>query len=688
MPSDETITLDPVEFVPERTELGLDLLGIRVRESEWGDSEHEMFMVRQALGEIPADRHPPNRTVNITLRVEETKTNNLAEAVHRLQQKVGLLQREGGWVRRDFDADSEFSEPVATRVHAAVLGGVHGWMMAHRQRAPEVVLTLTTDPYFYGIEEVELAEVKAENARRLEYEIKEGKGSAPGLIRVLVKNEGTAKWFSILHSLESRDYSNAATAKAFYEAEALTLTGKAAKGARTGASGEVVKSGSLSNSWQSMLYSKIKATELHMTHIGTRRLLMRVYDPNMTAPGAVKMRLEWRALGSNQWTQNPIVTAPLVGGFAIVDLGEVIPDMATLGSQRWEFRLMVKTTGTVGQEIEIDCAYVLSTEQYLRAKEAANQQSGGTIVWEDNFLQAGGSATGKIADVGGAYTGAGDVDDFKVMASGDYLQRHEGSGANGDSSITNGRYLISGAGEFEEVTYELELEFDYVYGSSGGRSCQLLRYKDTSNWLMVGIERAAVQSEWYFVILKCVAGVVTTIKKSAVQKNLAGIRRLVRTTVKTDGSVTATIFTGGVPLELSATDEVLGTGKTLGKGKLGIYDVDITSTTAPRQYYHPVATLPPVGAEAVPDAITFPNRSIEIRSDGLFRQHETDDVWGRVVPDGFLPFLPPAMLENRVAKGIIIPSAGDFGSVEDAGTHKLSARVMYFPGYHFASEAK
>lgn len=683
--TDETITLDPVEFVPERTELGLDAMGIRVREAEWGDSEHELFMVRQALGEIPADRHPPNRTVEIKLAVEEMKAVTLAEAAQRLQQKIGLIQREGGFVRRDTDSSSGFEGPVATRVHAAALGGIHGWLMAHRRRAADVTLTLTTDPYFYGVSEIELAEVKAENARRLEYEIKEGKGSAPGLIRVAVKNEGTKKWFGLINSLESRDSSSASTAKMFYEAEALTLTGKAAKAARAGSSGEVVKSGSLSNTWVSILHSKIGAN--HMTHIGSRRILLRVFDPNTTALGAVKIRLEWRALGSNQWTQNNVVSAPVVGDFSIIDMGEVIPAQAVLGAQRWEWRLLAKTEGAIGQEVEVDCCYVLSTEQHMRIRENVTTTSGGGVIWEDPFEQSAGNMTGKTAPIGGVYTGAGDADDFTMDEANDRITR----AAVSDTNTQNGRYLLSGAAESEEVNYSLRVR---TFGLGAGTILgQVLRYKDTSNWLRVYLQQAVIVKGGfpiegaYLKIDKCVAGVVTNLKTS---EHISGgsWQRTIETIVKTDGSITASINLGkGSSIELSVTDEVFATGKTLAKGKVGIYDACTTGAAGTRYYEDPVAVAPLTGAEAVPDAVGFPGRGIELRSDGVYRQHETDDVWGRLVPDGFLPFFPAAGLEGRVARGILIPSSGDFASLADTGTNKLSAKVYYYPGYHFVSEA-
>jgi hypothetical protein len=694
--TDETITLDPVEFVPERTELGLDAMGIRVREAEWGDSEHEMFMVRQALGEIPADRHPPNRTVTLKLAVEENAAVSLAKAAQLLQKKAGLIQREGGFVRRDLDSDSSFEGPVATRVHSIGLGGIHGWLMAHRKRAPEVTLTMVTDPYFYGVEEIETNLVKGENTRRLEYELPKIKGSAPGLIRVLVKNEGTEDWNGLLHSLESRDSSGASTAKMFYEAEALTLAGKAALATRSGGSGgeanNVVKSGSLSNTWVAILSSKTGSG--HMTHVGTRRLLLRVYDPS-SVPDQVKLKLEWRALGTNKWSSNDVKSAPLTGNFSVIDMGECIPAQAVLGDQRWEWRLLAKTEGSIGDEIQIDTVMIPSTEQYLLVKELSSASEGGTVIWEDTFIQSEGSATGKTAPIGGTYEGAGDTDDFKVSEPASSLSRI----ANSDSTVNNGRYLVAGSSKAAYTSVKGSIDNrDAPYGSST-RAGILARYIDKDNWLRVSFYRDQIFIEGSppldggrIIIEKCVAGVVTQLAISGKATKFAFGGDLF-VTVDTAGKITAKSqgSSHGAYTTVTAEDEVFATGKTLAEGKVGFYDGMATAaagSTLPRYYSGASASTASAALEAEEaDAVCFENREIELRTDGVFRQHNIDNVWGKLVPIGFLPYAPPEGLEERAARGILVPTAGDFGVKADSGSHKLSCKVLYFPGYHFTSEA-
>jgi len=417
MASDENIIGDPKEFIPSRTELDFSLLGLDVVEAEWGDSEHELFLIRQERGEIPGDRHPPNRTVTIKLRVRKEGAVSLAEAAQRIQMKVGRWQDEGGFVKRVPDSSGGFSTPVAFIVYTATIGGLHGWLMAHRQTANEVTLTLTVGPYCYGVKEIESGEFKASEVRALEFELPQVLGTAPGILRVQVKNEGAINWMGAICAIESRDHSSAATAALMYEAEALTLLGNAAKATRAGGSGgeanNVVKSGALTSTWQSLLLSKIAATGEHLTHTGNRRMLLRLWDPNELA-GNVRFRLEWRVLGATRWIVNDEKATYLQGNFSFIDLGEVRPEVAVLGEQRWEFRITVRTVGEVGEEVQMDCIFPLPTEQFAIVQAYLEASSGGPVIWEDSFLQEAGNATGKKAPIGGTYEGFGSATDFKT----------------------------------------------------------------------------------------------------------------------------------------------------------------------------------------------------------------------------------------------------------------------------------
>jgi hypothetical protein len=85
--------------------------------------------------------------------------------------------------------------------------------------------------------------------------------------------------------------------------------------------------------------------------------------------------------------------------------------------------------------------------------------------------------------------------------------------------------------------------------------------------------------------------------------------------------------------------------------------------------------------------ICFAGRSIELRSDGVYRQAPEDDGWGLIVPKGFLPTASPSGLEERASRFIIVPSQGDLGELADSGDNALEAQSFVRPGYLYSREA-
>lgn len=691
--SNETVTLDPPEFIQNRVELALDALGLNVVDAEWGDSDHELFLIRQEKGEIPGDRHPPNRTVTLKLRARAKGTLSLAEIEERLQMKVGRIQDEGGWVKRIPDSSGGFSTPVGMIVHTAVLGGLSGWLRAHRKTAPAITLVLTVGPYCYGTKETASAEFKVTEARSIEAELSEVKGTAPGLMRVRAKNEGALNWMGAICAIESRDHSSAATALLMYEAENLTLLGAAAKATRTGASGgganNVVKSGSLSANWAALLYSKISASALHMTHTGNRRILLRLWDPNSVS-SKVRFKLEWRVLGSNRWISNEEQATFLSGNFSFVDLGEVRPEVATLGEQRWEFRVCARTTGTIGEEVQMDCIFPIPTEQFAIVQEFIEIGGGGTTRWEDSFQQAEGAATGKVAPIGGTYEGFKAGTDYTVKPSKSALTRT----AKGEPRI-----IVGSASSSTYTSFEGEV---IVPGASISPSLSIqgyvFRFVDENNYLIVSFDRLMqlgpspkfTEHQGCGIRVRKVVAGVTTFIGSFEGKTFSEFESWLNggelgVLLKTNGDFTITV--NGVTL-ISGNDAVLKTGGALAEGRVGVYDsLGNTNPTSPERLWQQPLSSTLIGGEEPVYGTCFAGRLMEFRSEGVFRQHQTDDVWARLTPDGFLPYAPQSGLEARAAKIIVLPSVGNFENIADSEKIKGTVQVFHFPGYHFASEA-
>src|ERR1044072_244639 len=631
----ETITCDPIQFMPNRVELGLDSLGLEIRGdgADWGDSEIELFLVRQALGEIPADRHPPNRTVQIPVVGGGQPPAPPPAPAAKLQKKIGLWQREGGFVRRDLDPADGFSTAVATQVKGASLAGIQGWLMSHRDVAPEVMLSMTTGPYFYGVQEVESELFKAENVSHMEWEIANVKGSAPGLVRVSVKNESAVDWKGLLSAIESRDLASVGTrnttADIVYECEALTLAGGSAIVANAeDSSGNVVRNNILTSGFISVLSSKTLASG-HMTHTGPRRFWIRAKDP--AASANVELKLVWRPLSSSQWSENNIVKFPLQNGFAKLDLGEVIPEGAVLGEQRWEWRILARAKQGAGT-VELDVSYILPTEQMLAVNSPPVQ------LQPDSISTKSPVTVETVAGAGKAWVNPANA----VSSNNVYSTQAELAIAGGESN-----YLFAKAFGF---AIPAEATITGVVVEIERKGAAEVFFQDTR----VELAKAGVISSTN----KAKADFWPTADAYAVYGSSTDLWGLNLTPADINNAgfgVALKIWNFGVSTGTASVDHT----------KMSVYSSTVTDEAR----------------------VAFAGRSIELRSDGVFRQHPTDEVWGRGVPDGFLPYAPPSGLEGRAARGIIVPSRGDHLAKADAGNHKLSTRIMYFPGYHFVSEA-
>lgn len=649
MPSAETIICDPAVFIKNRTELGLDSVGLSIKGdgADWGDSEHELFLVRQALGEIPADRHAPNRQVQIPLIAEEQQSGaKLVAALAKLQKKAGLWQREGGFIRRVLDPKGGFTEDVGMLVHSAALSGVEGWLMAHRNRVPDIQLNLITDPYFYGVNFVESELFKAENAQHLQWEIANVKGSAPGLVRCSVKNENAFDWRGLIMAMESRDLTTATkatTAAIAYECENLTMKGGTANAAEAveASNGNVAKNTALTGGYIEVLNSKIAASGLHMTHIGNRRLWLRARDPSVTnlTPN-IELELQWRPLGNQNWNANEAKKVPRgTNRFSKIDLGTCQPELAVLGEQRWEWRLLARAINGAGT-IEMDIIFVMPQESYLKlttperassAAESSSLKSAGTVA---NDASLGGTAW---------------VNPENAKASDNVYANCEPADNSYTQLLkaTNFAFAIPAEATITGVEVEIEVKGTGISATMIDADVRLV-----AGGNIVGSQKAQNKAlpaaDTYFVY-----GGASTLWNT---EPIGGVKL---TPAVINAANFGVVFRGfhQVALKLGQVDHI----------RIRVY-----YTAAPDD-----------------NKVCFAGRSIESRTEGVFRQHLTDEVWGRGVPDGQLPYAPPSGLEARPLRGIIVPSQSAHDLVNapgDTGKQKLSARVTYFPGYHFVSE--
>jgi hypothetical protein len=690
--SNETVTLDPPEFAVERTELALDGLGLYIVDADWDDASIELFLVKQRLGEIPSNKRPPNREVKIKVGVKEEGEQDLATAAVMLQQKIGRIGDESGFVKRVPDSRSG-SKPVVFQAHSAAIGGLQGWYMAHRQHAPNVELRFNCGPFCYGITPVETGTIADAGAHRyLELLIPKVLGTAPGLVRCQFENGGEADWHGIVLSGESRDYSSADTAKPFYNTEKLDLLGASIKHARNFSSGTEVVRATLTEEWTAILGSKIGGEE-DMTHKGVRRLYFRIF--NEFTPGNVQLRLEYRANGTTQWSRNDtgIVSTKLSGSYDILDMGECRPELAILGERSWEWRLIARATTEAKTEIDIDCVWIHPTELFTRVSESPSLTIPPEFVARDTFRVAHeGGVTGTAPLVGpGNYiaTAGSDADDFKVRAEElGLLQRDaiEDSGATGgfkgraiglDVNMSDVNFQFD---FFAEHT-TLELYHNYQWGS-------FLKYKDSENFI-------AVWFEWDFALnlyqihIKVVAGGAIRNQIHNIPPKLLGTPiptvvkgRLLCQVIGDVVTVWMSLDPANLPMEIisSLQDSEIG---NLAAGDVYLMDTQTKGGVASIRQYSNMSIW---GTES--ESVCYAGMGIEIRSEGVIRQGDGTEVWGKLTPDrGSLPWAPPSGLEDRPLRIIGAPTRGDFDKVGDNGSNYIQGQLIYFPGYHFMTEA-
>ena len=156
-----TVELDPVVpgIVLERTPLPLHggVIDIQQDGVNWGESTLEAYLTTQRYGGSMTDWRVPNRVITIPLTIGASNCTEAEEeeARQKLQEKVGLIQRLGGILKRQ----RENGQPLYCDIVTAKLTipdkfGEGGAV------EPEATLTLECLPDFWG-EEVNLAAVSA-----------------------------------------------------------------------------------------------------------------------------------------------------------------------------------------------------------------------------------------------------------------------------------------------------------------------------------------------------------------------------------------------------------------------------------------------------------------------------------------------------------------------------------------------
>ena len=344
----ETIILDATAISVGRTQL--DITGyVAAAGPNWGDAEIQAYMADQQVGSTTVDYRLPNRTITIPLMLRSLGATTFSTIRSNLEQKVGLFQRQQGWIMRQVGATNLYADVVSATLH---LGGA--WLQAYRDVDVDAVLTLECIPDWYG-DEITLTDHVETILPHLLFTEPVVNGNHPGRVRLVVDNDQSGQdKHGLLWGFRAQNYNAGTTAALFYEAEALVPINSATRNAFAGASGGsvVTLSSPPGNVWVPMLRMSMQAGTTALTHSGEYRVWARCYSSS----GLAQYRLQWGVGDLAVPAVNDPAQIPGTGNFYLLDLGSVSLDPPPAGIMQWQGVIQTQVP-IANQPATIDSVY-------------------------------------------------------------------------------------------------------------------------------------------------------------------------------------------------------------------------------------------------------------------------------------------------------------------------------------------
>jgi hypothetical protein len=611
-------------------------------------------------GENPASTRPRNRTVTMAVDVFGR------EALSALEFKVAKLIREKGTLLYTLPGGEEIIFDVLS-VDSFEFPHNHNWDV---QEVANVTLGMTCKPLGRG-PEVDLGDNTETTLPWLVFTEADVPGTWPALGRLVIDNDASADQWWVVWGIQSRYYSSSASAALAWQAESLTaMGGSATNTGPSGASGSsVMRNTALSTTYQAILSTQATGGGAHMSHVGSFRVYARVQAPT-TNSGTVSVAFEWGEGDFRRFTQNTTsaLSPSWEGTWRLVDLGLVTLTRTVSGTQRWEGRIVAKST-TPGDDIDVDCLLFVPVDEGS-GEASAVQRLASTSAFSarDEFdLHSAGALAGKTAPTGGVWAEHSISGATAFQATGT-VARINPSGTNARSvrlPVSLGDSFIQADVSFDSLTTSS--------GPSGLRLGLLLRYVDSSNYAA-----AVWWDEVTFTIFKVIGGslsVVADTPSGTLSANTSYTMRAVMLGAQ------VLFYVGPAGSDLSSpvvigSDSVFATGGTLATGAPGIYDFISGGGTTTRDYNNFSA------ASASADAAIYASQSLEVRHNRADREDSGGTIWQtptRYTGDYLL--VPPAGAEGRTSRLIVKASRGIPGEFPDAGVDDISARLYVTPRY-------
>lgn len=364
------LVLDPGEVATNRTQMFLHNGPILIEQAgiDWGDAAIQAYVADMAIGSTPVDYRIPNRIITIPfgLGMDETGIEGFNWAKTVLQQKVSLIQREHGWLKRSTDNGTMYADLVNATLtipdHWGDPGGIE----------PECKLVLEALPDFYG-DEILLDLIHADQGFLSKVLTQGGnpaliQGDYPGRARIMMTSRAVEER-NVWWAFRSRYYDSSPTA-------GLHLTADQVQ-ARSSSSALVTRSGSVSSQVISQAPSgtgwdyvaEVSFPAGYATHVGMYRVWARVQS-DLGPPPLV--RLVWD-LGDlydpieNKPTALANIFPPFYGGFGsplwqVIDLGTINIPRSVVGPQAWLGNIEIN--GSSGEDFQFDELYLQPLDDF------------------------------------------------------------------------------------------------------------------------------------------------------------------------------------------------------------------------------------------------------------------------------------------------------------------------------------
>lgn len=669
----ETIVLDPTSEDATNSPLTLAVTGagsIRVVSHSYPQPAQDVTFSGSAdsEGDQRVSARYRNREISVTLELLETTHALLRTSLASLLAKLTKLQREGGTFQRTMETGEVVVFDVLT-----VQGTNPSFDLTYYLgKVTQIEVTFICKPLGRGAEQTVSAQAETTNPVNV-YTVSNVLGDVEAIGRLTVTDTQAQDQFFVMWGAQSKNRDTSANAALFYEAEGRTALGGASSTARSGASGgNVLRHSNLTPVYQAIMSTQATGGGAHLQHIGRFQVWARVFDSNATI-GNVDLVFEWAQGDFIRRVQNPAVSAPVIGHFALINFGQIELEKVATGTQRWEGRILARSS-VVGDDIDIDCLFFMPVDDgYGEAAGNLTYQSISTFSARDEFDQTAGALTGKTAAVGGAWGGAGDADDFAVNATTKTAERS----AAGDTTL--GRYVVTTANLTNTIvqTNFSVAPINSALSASIGWGV-LARYTNTSNTVVAKVENALGSvSGWRLIVLKYVGGVASELLTLAISPLSPNTTYTLRYQVDAGGRWAVWLFptaaVAGSPT-WSGQDDAMRTGGTLASGVTGIYHINTSATNVTVSFDNYAAGVP------TNDAAVYASRALQVRHDRVIRQDSAGAVYSRVSRyEGDHLLVQPAGAEGRSTRFAVKASRNDPYFMGDIAIDDLTVQLHYTP---------